>query len=156
MMNLLKSMFKAPTPAGPPVILRAFAVTDPTINQNAARVEEDAWRVSSVDDDPSIRLFELADPGVENCILTYRSQLKTEDVKGRAYLEMWCRFPGRGEFFSKGLNHAVKGTNDWGSYETQFFLKAGQQPDLIKLNLTLEGGGTVWLKSIEVLTTPLE
>ena len=37
---------------------------------------------------------------------------------------MWCRLPGRGEFFSKGLHNKVQGTTDWASYEIPFFLAA--------------------------------
>jgi hypothetical protein len=68
---------------------------------------------------------------------------------------MWCRFPGRGEFFSKGLHHAVKGTTDWVSCETPFRLKKGQRPDLLKLNLVVEGRGKVGIKDVQLLRTPL-
>ena len=83
-------------------------------------------------------------------------QMKTMNVQGRMYLEMWCRLPGRGEFFSKGLNQTVKGTTDWASYEIPFYLKKGQQPDLVKLNVAAEGDGTLWIKDIELLQTPLK
>ena len=62
----------------------------------------------------------------------------------------------QGEFFSKGLHHSVKGMTDWASYETPFYLMKGQRPDLIKLNLVFEGAGTVWIKDVELLQTPLE
>ena len=68
---------------------------------------------------------------------------------------MWCRFSGRGEFYSKGFHHAVKGDNDWASYETSYFLKPGQPPDLIKLNLDSEGQSKVWLRKPELLSTRL-
>jgi hypothetical protein len=68
---------------------------------------------------------------------------------------MWCRLPGRGEFFSKGLQQAVSGTANWSHYEIPFYLKKGQKPDLIKLNLAVEGAGTVWLRNIELLRTRL-
>ena len=64
--------------------------------------------------------------------------------------------PGRGEFFSKGLQHPVTGTNDWASYEIPFYLKKGQKPDLIKLNLVVEGKGELWTKEVELLQTPLK
>ena len=89
-------------------------------------------------------------------MLTYRAKLKTQNFSGRAYLEMWCRLPGRGEFFSKGLQHPVTGTNDWASYETPFYLKKGQKPDLIKLNIVVEGKGELWMKEVELLQTPLK
>ena len=82
--------------------------------------------------------------------------MKSDNLAGRAYLEMWCRLPGGGEFFSKGLDRVVKGSTDWASHEVPFYLKRGQKPDLIKLNLVVEGKGRIWLKDIEVLKTPLD
>jgi hypothetical protein len=86
----------------------------------------------------------VENPAVEDCLLTYRAELKAEALQGRAFLEMWCRLPGRGEFFSKGHKQAVSGTVDWARYEIPFYLKRGQKPDLIKLNVVVEGQGTVW------------
>jgi hypothetical protein len=63
--------------------------------------------------------------------------------------------PGRGEFFSKGYKQAVSGTVEWASYEIPFYLKGGQKPDLIKLNVVVEGQGRVWLRNLELLKTPL-
>ncbi len=100
-------------------------------------------------------LFEVVEPAVEHCLLTYRADLRTSDLDRGAYLEMWCRLPGRGEFFSKGANQTVSGTTSWSSREVPFYLKAGQRPDLIRLNLAFEGAGTVWIRNVEVLRTPL-
>jgi hypothetical protein len=69
---------------------------------------------------------------------------------------MWCRLPGRGEFFSKGFNHALKGSTDWASCETPFFLRKEQRPDLVKLNLVAEGPATVWIRDVELLKTALK
>ena len=87
--------------------------------------------------------------------MTYRAEIKAEGLQGRAFLEMWCRLPGRGEFFSKGYKQAVSGTVRWVRYEIPFYLKRGQKPDLIKLNVVVEGPGTVWLRNVELLKTPL-
>jgi hypothetical protein len=153
MLNWLKSLFSGPKPAGPPQVLRAFAPGKPTITQGV-RAAQDAWRIDATAQQ-TVRLFEVENPGVEQCLLTYRAELKAEGLKGRAFLEMWCRLPGRGEFFSKGYQHAVSGTVDWAHYEIPFVLKRGQKPDLIKLNLAVEGAGTLWLRNIELLKTPL-
>ncbi len=155
MFEWLKSLFKVPQPAGPPQELKSFTTSDPTITQDLIVPEEDVWCVKCTEKQ-TIRLFEVPNPGVEQCMLTYRAQLKTDAVEGRAYLEMWCRLPGRGEFFSKGLHNAVKGTNEWTSYEIPFYLKGGQKPDLVRLNLVVEGSGTIWIKDVQLLQTPLE
>ena len=63
-------------------------------------------------------------------------------MRGRRRRE-WCRLPGRGEFFSKGVQQAVSGTTDWAWHEVPFRLTEGQAPDSIRLNLMVEGQGRV-------------
>jgi hypothetical protein len=128
---------------------KRFATSDPTISKDLLVVENDAW-VANCTAPQTIPLFEVPDPGVENCTVTYRAQVRTEGLKGRAYLEMWCRLPGLGESFSRGLDHVATGSTDWSSYETPFFLKQGEKPDLIRLNLVVEGTGRVGIRNIEV------
>jgi hypothetical protein len=154
MASWIKSMFGAARPSGPPQSIRQFRTSDPTLGQGCIAPDQDGW-VIAAGEGQTVRLFEVVDPVAEACLLTYRARVRTEGLAGRAYLEMWCRLPGRGEFFSKGVNQAVTGTTDWGSYETPFYLKKGQRPDLIKLNLVVEGSGTVRIKDIELLKTPL-
>jgi len=54
-----------------------------------------------------VRLFELGDIDVENARLIYQAKVRTEGVEGKVYLEMWCHFPGKGEFFSRGLQTPI-------------------------------------------------
>jgi hypothetical protein len=142
--------------------LKTFTTANPVISKDVAAAG-DAW-LANCTKAQTFRLFEVADPGVEECTVLYRAKLKTEGLTGRAYLEMWCRLPGRGEFFSKGLNQAVTGSNDWASFEIPFFLKKGEKPDLIRLNLVVAStgwlwkkavAGKVWIKGVELLKSPL-
>lgn len=102
-----------------------------------------------------VRLFEIRDIDVENATLIYRAKIKTENVVGKAYLEMWCHFPGKGEFFSRGLTTPLTGTTDWTTEETPFFLKKGEKPDYVKLNLVIDGTGMAWIDDISLLRAPL-
>lgn len=156
MLSWLRSLFKAPQPAGPPQSLRVFTSSDKTITQDGITVEGEGWRIECKKEERSIPLFEIPNADLEQCIVTYRAKMKGSNVINGAYLEMWCRLPGRGEFFSKGLHNKIKGTSDWASYEIPFLLKKGQRADLIKLNLVSEAEGTIWLKEVELLKTPLE
>lgn len=101
-----------------------------------------------------VRLFEVDDIDVENATLIYRAKVKTENLDGRAYLEMWCHFPGRGEFFSRGLDTPLSGTTEWTTEQTPFFLKKREKPDYLKLNIVIDGTGTVWIDDISVLVAP--
>jgi len=153
MLDWLKSLFSGPQPSGPPETIRLFRTTDRTLSEDSIKVEQDGWTVDSMAAQ-TIRLFEVQDPQAEQCVVSYRASMRTEGLTGRAFLEMWCRLPGRGEFFSKGLNQAARGTTGWASYEVPFYLKKGQRPDLIKLNLVIEGRGKVWIKDVQLLKTP--
>jgi hypothetical protein len=102
----------------------------------------------------TVRLFETGDVDIEYARLIYQARIRTEDVRGQVYLEMWCHFPGRGEFFSRGLTQIgtpLTGTTDWATEETHFLLQDGENPDNIKLNLVIGGKGTAWIDDIRLL-----
>ena len=103
----------------------------------------------------TVRLYELGDIDVENARLIYQARLRTEAVTGQVYLEMWCHFPGKGQFFSRGLESPLSGSTEWTTEEIPFFLKKGENPDDIKLNLVINGAGTVWIDDIRLLKGPL-
>ena len=102
----------------------------------------------------TVRLFETGDLDVENARLIYQARLRTEGLEGRAYLEMWCQFDGRGEYFSRDVETPVTGSAAWGTEETPFFLRDGENPDNVKLNLVVEGAGTVWIDDVRLLVDP--
>jgi hypothetical protein len=110
----------------------------------------------AVDKPTVIGLYEIRDIDVEEARLIYRAHLRTEGVEGQVYLEMWCGFEGKGEFFSRGLDQPLTGTGDWQTAETPFFLKKGQNPDTVKLNVVIDGKGTAWIDDVRLLKGPLD
>jgi len=103
-----------------------------------------------------IQLFEVNDIDIEDARLLYRAQIKTEGVTGQVFLEMWCGFKDKGEFFSRDLQTPSTGTKDWSIEETLFFLKKGENPDNVRLNLVVHGTGIVWIDDIHLLKAPLK
>jgi hypothetical protein len=134
---------------------------DGIITRSGVRIDRDnssdgngSLRITSVK--PTvIRLFEIGDVDIENARLVYQARLRTAHVEGQVYLEMWCHFPGKGEFFSRGLQAPLTGTTEWTTKETPFFLKKGENPDNVKLNLVVNGKGTAWIDDIRLLKGPL-
>ena len=104
----------------------------------------------------TFRLVETGDPGVEEATLIYQAKVRTENVKGQVYLEMWCVFAGKGEFFSRSLQSPLAGTNDWTTLETPFFLKKGERPSNVKLNVVINGSGRVWIDDLRLVKGPLQ
>ena len=142
-------------PAAAPQRIRSFAASDTPVTTTGVTPADGGWRIERVAPG-TVPLFEIENPGIEYTTLTYRAHLRSEGVQGKAYLEMWVRVPGRGEFFSRGLAQPIQGTQGWASYEIPFFLnEKGVRPDLVKLNVAFEGSGTVWIKDVELLHTPM-
>ncbi len=130
-------------------ILKTFGPDDKPLSRDDITADQGGWRIEAKDG-RTVRLFEIANPSVEECLVIYEAQLKTQKVRGKAYLEMWCRFPDQGEFYAKDIVNPTGGTTDWVSCQTLFELKKGERPDLIKLNLVIEGTGTLWIKGIKL------
>jgi hypothetical protein len=129
---------------------------DQPLTRDGVSKDQGGWRIE-VQEPRTIRLFEVVnrDKTLEECQVIYQAKLKTENLKGKSYLEMLCHFPAEGDSFSKDLLHPVSGTTDWVSCQTPFFLRKGERPDGIKLNLIVEGTGTVWIKDVELRKEPL-
>ena len=72
-----------------------------------------------------------------------------------AYLEMLAVSP-EGEFFSRGLDSALTGTTDWTAESISFDLREGQNPTNVKMNLVVDGTGTVWIDDAKLLKAPLK
>ncbi len=108
-----------------------------------------------VDTLTTVRLYETGDLDVENARIVYQAKIRTEGVEGKVYLEMWCSFPGKGEYFARALQSPITGTTDWTSQETLFFLKPGENPDNVKLNIVVDGKGTVWVDDVRLTKGPL-
>jgi hypothetical protein len=143
------------------VLLKQFPVDDleGVIDRDAVkldqRITEDNKGAFRIEDRGTVQLYETGDIDVEQAVLLYRARVMTLNVKGSAYLEMWCRFPGQGEFFSRGLQYSLSGTHHWTTIEAPFYLRKGENPDNIRLNVVLDGGGKIWIDKIELLRGPL-
>jgi len=105
----------------------------------------------------TVHLFDIRDVDVENARLIYRAQVRTENLNGQIYLEIRCHFPDKKEelFSRKRLTQTV-GTRDWTKQEAVFFLGKESKPDNIKLNLVINGTGTVWIDDIRLLKGRLQ
>jgi hypothetical protein len=107
--------------------------------------------------DPKVvPLFEINDIKIDNAKIFYLAKVRTKDIIGQVYLEMLCHFPNKGEFYSRGQATLLTGTTDWTSQEIPFVLQKGEMPDIIKLNLAINGHGTVWIDDIALSRGPLQ
>jgi len=97
-----------------------------------------------------IQLYNINDVHVDDTQLIYEAKIKSESLSGQAYLEMWCVFKDKGEYFSRGFDSAIAGTTDWQTIKTVFLLRKNEMPDQIKLNVVVNGVGTIWIDDIRL------
>jgi hypothetical protein len=103
----------------------------------------------------TISLGEVTALEIENATLVYQAKVKSDNLEGQAFLEMWCHVAG-GQYFSRGLDSKISGSSSWKILETPFLLQAGQSPDKITLNIVINGRGTVWVDDIRLIKRPLK
>jgi len=104
----------------------------------------------------TFRIYEMGPMAVDDARLIYQARVRTSDVKGRVYLEMWCHLPGKGALSSRALASALTGTTGWTVLETPFSFQEGERPENVGLNLVVDGTGTAWIDDIRLLQAPLE
>jgi len=148
---------------GPVVELRHFPVNDLAGIVAQSNVQMDKTNSTdgmgslriSTDEPAVVPLFVIDGLDIDDVMLIYQAHLRTENVKGQVYLEMWCDFGNLGEYFSRGLQSPLSGNNEWTTASTPFLLKEGQRPDKVRLNLVIDGTGTAWIDDIHLLTSSL-
>jgi hypothetical protein len=146
-------------PAGKDIELKSYTLDslDGLIQRSGVEIDtqtkaEGSGSLKITVTEPSVvRLFETGDIDVEDAALIYQAKLRTQGAGGNVYLEVCCHFEGKGEFFFRGLDNPLKGSMDWTSQEIPYFLKVGENPDNVKLNVISEGAGTIWIDDIRLL-----
>ena len=111
-----------------------------------------SFRVDAVGERTVVRLADVAVEAPRLPRMAYRAKLRGENVTGRAYLEMWVRVKkggvDQGEFFSRALHSQLAGTSGWSTHEASFSLQPDEEPTRAKLNVVIEGAGTVWVDDV--------
>jgi hypothetical protein len=96
----------------------------------------------------TVRLAEVQTEAAEAVVLTYRGHLRTANLTGRAYLEMRCSIPGKGDLFARASQGPSTGTTDWVTQVTRLSLGNEQRAQTVRLNVQIDGSGVVWVHNI--------
>jgi len=87
MLEWIRNLFNPPRPAGPPRTIRRFDASAQPISKVVV-AGGGGWRIEA-SDPRSVRLFEVKDPQAEQCMVSYRAQLKSEALEGPG--RVWVR-----------------------------------------------------------------
>lgn len=108
-----------------------------------------------------VELFELDQEDFGESRLTYKAQMRSEDLvatgdaRGISYLEMIATFPDGEELVSRGPRVPISGTTDWRTANTVLYIDRADSPKSVKLNLVVEGQGKAWLDDVRLELIPL-
>lgn len=124
------------------------------VPSSACAIEGDTLRASA-SGRAEVVLFQLKNVGFRNCVLLLRAHVRNEGVTPKAYLEMDCMIAGKGTFFSKALQDAAIGTQDWRWHQAPFYLRGTEECEEIQIKMVFEGNGHIWLKDTELFQAPI-
>lgn len=82
--------------------------------------------------------------------LIYRADVRSSDLDGTAYLELWVHLPKGGMYFSRSLNDTITGSVDWKEIRAEFRLESDTIVKRVTLNLVINGRGTVWIDNVRL------
>ena len=146
-----KVIKKFPVDSANEVITRKNVSTDSGISSDGSGSLKIA-----VSGTQTLPLYRLGDIDLDNAFLVYEAALRTENLDGEVFLEMKVFYQGKGEFFSRNYETPLSGTTDWTVKSTPFKLREGANPDIVELNIYVNGQGTVWIDDIKLLKRPLQ
>jgi uncharacterized protein (TIGR03067 family) len=141
---------------------------DTPLTQDGVTPTADGWKIDNHDfGERTVRLFEVRDLDVKDCRLVFRVRMKTETTEKLQNRQIFTRpvTAFRPEVvIKKGPTGntvtqeawgdlARRGNTSWAQEEITTTCRS--QPEVIALNLKVEGIGTVWIKDVELLATPL-
>ncbi len=155
MLAWIKTFILPPRPLGSPLLFETF-------NHEVAPLRQDLSPVPGTRSEWCLKcrapeivsLFEIENPRIEGCLLTYRAEMRSEGLRSSACLELSCHFPDEAPLIRLGWHHLLSGDQNWEYYELTQRLRPGQRPDQVLLSLAIEGPGTIWLKNVQVIVTP--
>jgi hypothetical protein len=131
----------------------ADGVFDPDVSQDG----DGSLRVVTGEEGGRLRLYRLENVGPVEGALVYTGFLKSQDLDGSAYFELWCHPAEGNPAFVRGVPTGVAGSADWKPQEVSFRRpETCSDPSSVELNVVIRGSGMVWIDNIRLWVVPVE
>jgi hypothetical protein len=140
-------------PRGPFESVHRFSPAD-VVPSSACSLEEIALPASA-SGRTEVRLFHLRNVAFSHWILLRQTGLRGENVSCAASLQLDCTIAGKGTFFSKALQDALVGTQDWRWHQAPCYLRVQEACHELEVKLIFEGSGQVVIQETELLLASL-
>lgn len=131
----------------------ADAAFDAEVSQDG----DGSLRVMTGEEGGRMRLYRLDDVGPIQGTLLYTGFLRSRDLQGAAFLELWCHPTAGDAAFVRGVSSRVEGSSDWKPQELPFRPpESCRNPVSVELNVVIQGAGTVWIDNLRLWDLPVE
>lgn len=104
----------------------------------------------------TVRLYEVRNPrGLEGRLIVLTARLKSVGIRGEAFPELWIHESGRSDVQVRNPAGVVLKTQDWTPVRIEYRCERGERPDLLRVNLVIDGYGRAWIDDIRITSEPL-
>ncbi len=149
MFSWLRSAF-FPEEIGVPRLHTSFRASDRPLPRDCARSSAAGWELRTRGRE-SIQLYAVERPEIDNCLVTFRAEVRTARLAGTACLELAGRL-STGRVFTRRGYQAPR-DEDWHLCEVSYRLGPQQPLDELELQLFTTGPGTVGIRKAKVLVS---
>ncbi len=121
------------------------------------RTRFETLQVENLRSEPrSVTVLVLNQPRVTSSRYALRGQVRSEQMEGTGYLEMWSFLTGGGRYFSRTLAGSgplasLTGTSAWRPFLLPFDANEQGRPERLIVNVVFAGRGTVFLSPLELV-----
>jgi len=104
----------------------------------------------------TVHLYEVRNPrGLEGRLIVLTAQLKSVGIRGRAFPELWIHAAGRNEVQARNPAGVIVQTRNWTPVRIEYRCERGERPELLRVNLVIDGIGRAWIDDIHITSEPL-
>jgi len=162
----LEKSLAVPEAEEPFVLIRQFAIADPTITKGGINVIGASWQIEAYEDNSSrlnttdplrkVTLFEIAEPTEPECVLACRFQAKALNTEKAIAVNLGLCTQRQGLMTAKSWATGVSPNKSWHFFEVRAHFKKDTTPVKVQVIVEFESSGILEIKNIEILKAPVK
>lgn len=161
-----KKSLAVPEAEEPFVLIRQFAIAEPTVTKGGIAVIGESWRIEAYDDkafrfnttDPlrNVILFEIGEPSETECVLACRFQAKALNTEKAIAVKLGLSEQNQWGINTISWGQGVSQSENLRPFEVRAHYKKSSNPIKIQVIVEFESSGILEIKNIELLKAPVK
>ena len=149
-----ENWFISPDRLGPYQNIHSFAPgNDSPISKDGISVGQDGWEIFT-SGKKQLLMFEIPAPtDSQECLVSCQLQVKSSGLQKPTTISLGMQNLAG---WTWARSASIQGTKNWHSLLIPFHYKKAEFTRPIRLNVNFQGGGVIWIKSIEVFQAAIK